>query len=49
MSEEELEAHGANVSLNHEAFMVGSEALCITATTESGETFEVLKNGEWAF
>ena len=49
MSEEELVAHGANVSLNHDDFMVGSEALCITATTESGETFEVLKNGEWAF
>ncbi len=49
MSEEELKNHGANISITHEDFMVGSDKLNIVATTESGETFEVLKNGEWAF
>lgn len=49
MSDEELEAHGGNISIEHEDFMVGSNKLCIEATTTSGETFYVLKNGEWAF
>lgn len=49
MSDEELEAHGANTSLTHNDFMVGSDKLCIRATTEDGEQFDVLKNGEWAF
>ncbi|ONI42412.1 peptidase M29 [Candidatus Epulonipiscium fishelsonii] len=48
MSDEELEAAGANVSLNHVDFMVGSDELNITATTWDGEIFDVLKNGEWA-
>ena len=49
MSEEELQKHGANTSITHEDFMVGSDKLNIVATTEDGKTFEVLKNGEWAF
>lgn len=49
MTDEELEAHGGNVSMEHEDFMVGSNQLCIEATTTSGETFYVLKDGEWAF
>lgn len=49
MSKEELEAKGANTSLTHVDFMVGSPELDIKATTENGETFYVLKNGEWAF
>lgn len=49
MTDEELEAHGANTSMAHEDFMVGSSKLCIEATTCSGETFYVLKDGEWAF
>lgn len=49
MSDEELEAHGGNTSMAHEDFMVGSDKLCIEATTVTGETFSVLKDGEWAF
>lgn len=49
MKDEELEAHGGNTSITHVDFMVGSEALSIEATTEDGERFWVLKNGEWAF
>lgn len=49
MSEEELEAHGGNISIEHEDFMVGSNKLSIEATTTLGETFYVLKDGEWAF
>ncbi len=49
MSKEELEKAGANTSITHNDFMVGSNKLTIEATTESGETFTVLKEGEWAF
>lgn len=49
MTEQELEAHGGNISMEHEDFMVGSDALTIEATTHAGETFYVLKDGEWAF
>lgn len=49
MSDEELEAVGANTSITHNDFMVGSSQLDIKATTHEGETFYILKNGEWAF
>lgn len=49
MSDEELEAHGANTSMTHNDFMVGSNQLSVEATTESGEKIYILKNGEWAF
>ncbi len=49
MSDEELEKAKANVSLEHEDFMVGSNQLDIIATTFSGDEFYVLKKGEWAF
>lgn len=49
MNDEELEAHGANTSITHNDFMVGSDKLSIEAITESGEQFYILKNGEWAF
>jgi len=49
MTDEELEAHGGNLSMAHEDFMVGGNKLCIKATTIDGETFDVLKDGEWAF
>ena len=49
MTEEELKSNGANTSITHEDFMVGSNRLNIVATTEDGETFDVLKDGEWAF
>lgn len=49
MTDEELEAHGANTSITHNDFMVGSSELSIEATTESGEKLYILKDGEWAF
>lgn len=49
MSDEELEARGANTSITHNDFMVGSNELSIEATTHAGEKFYILKNGEWAF
>ena len=49
MTDEELEAHGANTSITHNDFMVGSSELSIEATTESGEKLYILKEGEWAF
>lgn len=49
MSNEELEERGINTSIIHEDFMVGSSELYIEATTVTGEQFEILKNGEWAF
>lgn len=48
MTDEELEKHGGNISIEHEDFMVGSDKLTIVATTVTGETFNVLTNGEWA-
>ena len=49
MTEDELVQKGGNTSLTHNDFMVGSEAMCIEAQTQTGEKFDVLKNGEWAF
>lgn len=49
MSDKELEKHGANTSITHNDFMVGSNKLDIEATTHEGEKFYILKNGEWAF
>lgn len=49
MNKEQLEAVGANTSLTHVDFMVGDTNLTIEAETESGESFIVLKDGNWAF
>ncbi len=49
MSKEELLEKGVNDSLEHVDFMVGTADLSITATTESGETLVVFKDGDWAF
>ena len=49
MNKEQLEAVGANTSLVHVDFMVGDENLTIEAETESGESFILLKDGNWAF
>jgi aminopeptidase len=49
MNEEELEKAGANTSLNHEDFMVGSPDLDIIGETENGEKIQIFKNGNWAF
>ena len=49
MSEEELLAHGANQSMIHVDFMVGTEDLRIVGTTWDGEEITVFENGSWAF
>lgn len=49
MNKEALEKVGANTSLTHVDFMIGSPQLDIEATTENGEVFYILKAGEWAF
>ena len=48
MSDEELEAHGVNDSLNHEDFMIGTSDLSIVGITSDGEEIEVFRDGEWA-
>ena len=49
MTEEELREVGANQSMNHVDFMVGTEDLRITGTTEDGREITVFENGTWAF
>lgn len=48
LSDEELEARGANVSQIHTDFMVGAADLSIVGTTPSGEEVPVFENGNWA-
>lgn len=48
MTEEEIKAVGVNESFTHEDFMIGSPDLNITATTHSGETIPIFRNGTWA-
>ncbi len=48
MSDEELEAHGVNDSMNHEDFMIGTDDLSIVGITSEGEEIEIFKDGEWA-
>jgi aminopeptidase len=48
MSPEELAAAGANDSLTHIDFMVGSPQLHIDGETASGERVPVFRNGTWA-
>lgn len=47
MSEKELVENGANDSLTHVDFMIGSEELEIIGETASGEKIPVFKNGDW--
>lgn len=49
MTTEELSKEGANDSLTHVDFMIGTKDLSIVATLTSGETFRVFENGNWAF
>lgn len=49
MSEEELEKHGVNDSLQHVDFMVGSKDLNIIGITHSGEEIQVFKDGNFTF
>ena len=49
MSDEELRAHGANLSVNHVDFMVGTHDLTIVGKRADGEEITVFENGTWAF
>lgn len=49
MSSEELNKAGANISLTHVDFMIGSADLNITGETNSGEIVDIFKHGNWAF
>ena len=49
MNEEELLKAGANDSLTHVDFMLGTEDLDIVGTTHDGESVQIFKNGNWAF
>ena len=48
MSEEELSAIGANSSMNHVDFMVGTEDLTITGIKENGEEVVLFEKGNWS-
>lgn len=49
MSDEELMAHGLNVSSQHTDFMIGTPDLSIVGTTHDGERIEIFKNGNFCF
>jgi aminopeptidase len=49
MSEEELAENGANTSLTHVDFMIGSPDLSIDGETSDGKLEPIFKNGNWAF
>ena len=49
MNIEELEKAGANNSLTHVDFMIGSADLNITGETKDGEVICIFRNGNWAF
>ncbi|PHV71990.1 aminopeptidase [Sporanaerobium hydrogeniformans] len=49
MTDEELEKHGANISMIHEDFMVGGPKLSVEGFTVDNESIFLIKDGEWAF
>ncbi|ANE46483.1 peptidase M29 [Paenibacillus swuensis] len=48
MNSEELLAHGANRSLVHEDFMIGSPDMNIDGVTADGRREPIFRNGNWA-
>ena len=48
-SEEELVNLGANNSVIHVDFMVGTSDLNITGINKDGETIQIFSNGNWTF
>lgn len=48
MSEEELEAAGANSSITHVDFMIGSGDMDIDGITHNGERVPLFRKGNWA-
>ena len=49
MSDEELKAHGLNVSSQHTDFMIGTSDLSIVGTTHDGKKVEVFRDGNFCF
>ena len=49
MSEDELKEAGANLSLAHVDFMVGSKQLDIDGIDSNGKAHPIFRNGNWAF
>lgn len=49
MSDEELKAHGLNVSSQHTDFMIGTSDLSIIGTTHDGKEVEVFRDGNFCF
>ena len=47
MSEKELAEHGANDSITHVDFMVGTEDLSVVGVKKNGEKVQLFKDGEW--
>ena len=48
MTDEELLAHGVNVSQTHVDFMVGSSDMNIDGIKADGSLVPVFRNGDWA-
>lgn len=49
MSKEELEKNGANASITHVDFMIGSAQMNIDGETADGKREPIFRNGNWAF
>ena len=49
MSDEELAAHGLNISAQHTDFMIGTKDLSIIGKTQDGKEIEIFKNGNFCF
>ena len=49
MSKEELQQNGANTSITHVDFMIGSADMNIDAETQDGTREPLFKNGNWSF
>lgn len=49
MTEEEFQANGANFSLTHDDFMIGSDQMYIDGICEDGTPEPIMRSGEWAF
>jgi aminopeptidase len=47
MSPQELAAHGANESLIHVDWMIGSKQIDVDGISASGSTEPVMRSGEW--
>jgi aminopeptidase len=49
MAEEEFQANGANFSITHDDFMIGSNQMDIDGICDNETREPVMRSGEWAF